>query len=177
MSIRDNLGGGSAGNVLDNLEEIEANTTPGITAGALAVKELSGKMGGVSFGVDGEGNPGYLGADGSLIPFFSGLTFVACVEGVGTSTADKYLGKASYTLSDDGRYLFVYFLETGQSRTGEITVKKNNVEIKDYYYQSEPVYSGSYKNIFSYFELECLSGDTIEIASAGYGMMMAVFNY
>ena len=41
MSIRDNLGSGSNGSVLDSLEEIEANTTPGKSAGALAVKELN----------------------------------------------------------------------------------------------------------------------------------------
>ena len=38
MSIRDNLGGGS---VLDSIEEIAANTEPGKHAGALAVKELN----------------------------------------------------------------------------------------------------------------------------------------
>lgn len=47
MSIRDNLGGGSAAkvNVLDTLEEIEANTDPGKPAGALAVKELNQNIG------------------------------------------------------------------------------------------------------------------------------------
>lgn len=44
MSIRDNLGGGSAGSVLDTLEEIEANTEAGKAAGALAVKELSDSL-------------------------------------------------------------------------------------------------------------------------------------
>lgn len=43
MSIRDNLGG-SAGAVLDTLEEIEANTEEGKSAGALALKELSNKI-------------------------------------------------------------------------------------------------------------------------------------
>ena len=42
MSIRDNLGGGS---VLDSIEEIAANTEPGKHAGALAVKELSESLG------------------------------------------------------------------------------------------------------------------------------------
>lgn len=71
MSIRDNLGGGSAAkiNVLDTLEEIEANTDPGKPAGALAIKEISNNLGGLRFGSDGEGNVGYFGADGSLIPF------------------------------------------------------------------------------------------------------------
>jgi len=46
MSIRDNLGGGgSAGSVLDTLEEIEANTEAGKAAGALAVKELNDSLG------------------------------------------------------------------------------------------------------------------------------------
>lgn len=45
MSIRDNLGGGgSAGSVLDTLEEIEANTEAGKAAGALAVKELNDSL-------------------------------------------------------------------------------------------------------------------------------------
>lgn len=70
MSIRDNLGGGAAKlNVLDTLEEIEANTDPGKPAGALAIKEISNNLGGLRFGSDGEGNVGYFGADGSLIPF------------------------------------------------------------------------------------------------------------
>lgn len=47
MSIRDNLGGGSAGSVLDTLEEIEANTEAGKAAGALAVKELNDRLGGL----------------------------------------------------------------------------------------------------------------------------------
>lgn len=48
MSIRDNLGGGSAGSVLDTLEEIEANTEAGKAAGALAVKELNDSLGDIS---------------------------------------------------------------------------------------------------------------------------------
>ena len=68
MSIRDNLGGGT---VLDSLEEIAANTDEGKAAGALAVKELSESLGGLRFGTDGEGNYGYFGADDSLIPFKS----------------------------------------------------------------------------------------------------------
>ena len=44
MSIRDNLGGGSSGEVLDTLEEIAANTESGKAAGALAVKELNERL-------------------------------------------------------------------------------------------------------------------------------------
>lgn len=45
MAIRDNLGGGSSGAVLDTLEEIAANTESGKAAGALAVKELNNSLG------------------------------------------------------------------------------------------------------------------------------------
>lgn len=44
MAIRDNLGGGSSGAVLDTLEEIAANTESGKAAGALAVKELNDSL-------------------------------------------------------------------------------------------------------------------------------------
>ena len=55
MAIRDNLGGGSSGAVLDTLEEIAANTESGKAAGALAVKELNNSLGGFQFKtVDGE---------------------------------------------------------------------------------------------------------------------------
>ena len=58
--------------VLGTMEEIDANTDAGKVAGALAVKELSSDLGGLSFGQDAEGNWGYKpsGAD-AVIPFSS----------------------------------------------------------------------------------------------------------
>ena len=58
--------------VLDTMEEIDTNTDAGKVAGALAVKELSSDLGGLSFGQDAEGNWGYKpsGAD-AVIPFSS----------------------------------------------------------------------------------------------------------
>ena len=56
--------------VLDTMEEIDANTDSGKVAGALAVKELSSDLGGLTFGQTAEGEWGYKpeGAD-SVIPF------------------------------------------------------------------------------------------------------------
>ena len=51
MAIRDNLGGGSSGAVLDTLEEIAANTESGKAAGALAVKQINESLGGLEFNV------------------------------------------------------------------------------------------------------------------------------
>ena len=56
-------------NVLDTIEEISANTSGGKFAGALALKNVNNSLGGLKFGKDGDGNYGYYGADGSLIPF------------------------------------------------------------------------------------------------------------
>lgn len=65
---------GSSVDVLDTKTEIQANTETGKSAGALGVKEL---LGGISFGVDADGNYGYYkaGAD-TVTPFSSGKMFV-----------------------------------------------------------------------------------------------------
>ena len=54
------------------------NATSGLAARNLqtAVDELNTNLGGLKFGTDGEGNFGYFGADGSLIPFKRGETIV-----------------------------------------------------------------------------------------------------
>lgn len=56
--------------VLKTMEEISANTSAENVAGATAVKELSNKLGGYSFGVTSDGKPGYRkpGAD-TVTPF------------------------------------------------------------------------------------------------------------
>ena len=50
---------------VDNFESERTD----LSASARTVKVLNDKFGGVEFGIDGEGNRCYLGADGSLIPF------------------------------------------------------------------------------------------------------------
>ena len=57
------------GNILNSLAEVSAATQQNTIAGALALKEVNSSLGGLTFGKDGEGNYGYFGADGSLIPF------------------------------------------------------------------------------------------------------------
>lgn len=58
--------------VLDTMEEIDANTDAGKVAGALAVKELSSDLGGCRFGYTEDGQPGWKeqGAD-TVTPFSS----------------------------------------------------------------------------------------------------------
>jgi len=64
-----------------------------------ALDEVNNNLGGLRFGVDGDGNYGYYGADDSLIPFKSGeFTLVASlyydafdgtIDGTNTWTADN----------------------------------------------------------------------------------------
>lgn len=78
--------------ILDTAATIKANTSSGKGAGALGVKEIyndfNSRLGGVKLGIDGDGNRGYYGADGSLIPFssFSSMS-IDILWGVGNATA------------------------------------------------------------------------------------------
>lgn len=85
MSIRDNLGGGSSGAVLDTLEEIAANTESGKAAGALAVKELNESLGNVRTYVGSDGKLHFVDASGadSVLPFSSSIKEIIVLNGYG----------------------------------------------------------------------------------------------
>jgi hypothetical protein len=72
--------------LVKDLDTINALTKEGFAPDALAVKQLNENLGGLRFGVDGEGNYGYFGADDSLIPFSSG-SMLACVYGMAYNTS------------------------------------------------------------------------------------------
>ena len=94
VNVTDDNTKGSSNTVLDTMEEIMANTSSGIGAGALAVKELNNNLGGLKFGYDGDSNTyGYYGADGSLIPFKSS-NLIAGYSAQSTITIDFGKGKA-----------------------------------------------------------------------------------
>lgn len=59
--------------ILKTTEEVEANTDSGYLVAAPVVGELIHDLGGLKFGIDGDGNYGYYGADDSLIPFSNGF--------------------------------------------------------------------------------------------------------
>lgn len=80
--------------VLDTYEEIMANTTLGKAAGGVGVKQgftqLNDSLGGLQFGIDENGNYGYIkaGAD-SVTPFRSGGLLVFTNYGYGTDSNVK----------------------------------------------------------------------------------------
>lgn len=62
--------------IVRDLKTIGAITEEGYIPDALALKDVNDSLGGVQFGKDGDGNYGYYGADGSLIPFKSRPTIL-----------------------------------------------------------------------------------------------------
>lgn len=82
--------------VVRDLETIGAITQPGFIPDALALKDVNDSLGGLQFGIDENGNYGYIkaGAD-SVTPFKSGVTLI---------DSDLYTSKTHALKS--GKYLF-----------------------------------------------------------------------
>lgn len=79
-----------ASKIIDNVNDIKANTQAGYMMGALAGKQLISDLGGYKFGTTTDGKPGYIvpgGAD-TVIPFKSHTIFDASVS-VGSSDASS----------------------------------------------------------------------------------------
>ena len=111
------------GNILNSLAEVSAATQQNTIAGALALKEVNSSLGGLTFGKDGDGNYGYYGADGSLVPFKSGKLLFAAKFAY--STKDD--SNTCYSFSVDG---IDKILITGinlRSGTGLYVVPNNNI--------------------------------------------------
>lgn len=78
--------------ILSTKEELEANTEAGKVVDALVVKGMYNSLGGLNFGKDGDGNYGYYGADGSLIPFKGNPRFTACAFSTQINSSDGEYG-------------------------------------------------------------------------------------
>lgn len=89
--------------ILSTKEELEANTEAGKVVDALVVKDINSCLGGLSFGTDGDGNYGYYGADGSLIPFKGSPIYIAqafCRSSIATG-AILYDVKNNYIMAQN----------------------------------------------------------------------------
>ena len=76
----------------NSLSGLDATTTQ------KAIDEVAENLGGLSFGTDGEGNYGYFGADGSLIPFKSNVDFEATIR---VTIGTQYRRTETGTIVDD----------------------------------------------------------------------------
>lgn len=84
---------------------------------------IDSSLGGLSFGKDGDGNYGYYGADGSLIPFKSGKLIFAAKFAY--STKDD--GNTCYSFSVDGINKILITGIALRSGTGLYVVPNNNI--------------------------------------------------
>lgn len=86
-----------SGDVVDPM----LTTEPGFAADAYQTKlqfdEQNKNLGGLRFGVDGDGNYGYYGADDSLIPFKRGVATATLLKEICTTTSTS----ETYTFSED----------------------------------------------------------------------------
>lgn len=148
-------------NVLDTLEEVEANTEPNNLAGALATKELSAKVP-FRFGVDEKGNYGYIkaGAD-TVIPFRHGG-----IMEVKTGFCNQHKTDAiSFSVENDGIATLNLTLQKNASApyTYTCTVAKNGSNINTYTVSGD---EGVYEKTASF---NVSSGDAITITSSKAG--------
>lgn len=128
------------GSVLPSASDILSNSDVKKIAGATGVKEIiNDKLGGVNFGIDGEGNRGYFKADGSFAPFKQRAYGVASnfVSTVGTiypipsETRRENIGidGNNFVIQQKGTYYITFALAT----TTNTTAKRFNIWKNDEY--------------------------------------------
>ncbi len=144
MSIRDNLGGGSAGSVLDTLEEIEANTEAGKAAGALAVKELNDSLNSIS------GFIPFVGNNKITIPI-STTTYTATQDGwlniigqgkntsgsariIDVTLDNGFSNRAFYQVSSDAKTAMKLALPMKKGQTVTITLIEATITSITFFY-------------------------------------------
>lgn len=95
--------------IIDNLDDIAANTQTGYMAGALAVKELNQNLGGYKFDII-DGIPSYkAGADAAWVPFSNPEVYFAQYSFPGDqSTIPFTLSKAQLWLLTNGNWFTQY---------------------------------------------------------------------
>lgn len=107
----------------DASKVIYDNTKNSIKSGTVqgAIDELNSSLGNVSFGIDGDGNYGYYGADGSLIPFFLGE--VHYLQTFSVNKKSVTLVENSYTFTEDYKAVLVYMLANDVDNNGDNLMK------------------------------------------------------
>lgn len=148
--------------IVRDLETIGAITQPGFIPDALAVKDVNRSLGGLSFGTDGDGNYGYYGADGSLIPF-KGYTRSAWFYQPSTSSNVTSFS-ISFTVPNNCVNAIMLILSDRQGQHDN-PILSDNVEIIE-----TMVDSGSFQGMYSYsnrlpiiYRVKLTPNSTVEI--------------
>lgn len=85
---------------IDGITSDINGTSDNVAASIKVVNELNSNLGGLRFGIDGDGNYGYYGADDSLVPFSSnGMELIGSFSGT-MPTVNIYDGKQHEAISN-----------------------------------------------------------------------------
>jgi hypothetical protein len=90
-----------------------------------AIVELNGNFGGLTFGKDGDGNCGYYGADGSLIPF-SVSGFLKKNQMLKNGVVSE-IENDTFTIERNALNFYCLFVPKSTIRT--VTTKQNNMNV------------------------------------------------
>lgn len=123
-----------ASKIIDNVNDIKANTQAGYMMGALAGKQLISDLGGYKFGKTTDGKPGYIvpgGAD-TVLPFSQGIKLVY--------NNSSYA--SSYTFGEEGDYIVSSCVcKEGWNEKGDPVITLNVASIYANYQKT--IYTGN----------------------------------
>ena len=173
VNITDDVSTGET-TVLDTMEEIMANTSSGIGAGALAVKELNNSLGGLEFTIiDGKPQWKERGAD-SFSPFSSGKNqkiisfYPSNNEQIGSNWGGQTV---THTINYTGTCALAGFVINigGMGGTAKYVVYVNDIEVYRYTCGSN---KGDFNHGCTSFPVN--KGDVVKMvgngnSSSGYG--------
>lgn len=115
---------------------------------------INDSLGGLRFGINGEGNYGYFGADDSLIPFSSGIyKFSYQYSKMSSIIASQDL---SFTIDSTRKYKVIPICAGNGYATPSISIEKNGSNIKTI------TGTGNSSIDTTEFELELAHGDSIK---------------
>lgn len=149
-----------SGLVSDNVQGAVDELNNSISEVNEAVSEVNNNLGGLRFGVDGEGNYGYLKGDDTFVPFKGSATLERIiVESPNSSTLVTY--NKTFTCSHDSR-VYIYVENDQSFGSRPITVKHNGVTI------------ATSTSVETYIDV--LNGDTINV-TFNYGRATVLLLY
>ena len=115
-------------------------------------------FGGISFGIDGDGNYGYYGADGSLVPFSTVKNSTILLNG------DSMTYQKEYTF-DITKGSAIIFSEYSSGGT-HATFKLNNIDVTDLIYENKVSAGGNPYYYFRNLVFNVKKGDILTITQS-----------
>lgn len=159
----------SDGNIVQSgvsLRDVTVYSQEGDSFGAGVLNGITGAINDLSdslnadglqfqFATDGEGNYGYLGADGSLIPFSRGNKKVCELNGI-YENGWQITKQTEATITNDGIYdLYLYGSVSGSV---EIYINKNNSILETFNFTAS-------EKVGMYFDIPFKKGDIIKMSA------------